>query len=39
MGAPGKFRRALTDEEKKSIMTYGTNYLSYKEQYLREAGE
>jgi carbonic anhydrase/acetyltransferase-like protein (isoleucine patch superfamily) len=39
MGAPGKFRRALSEEEKKSIMTYGTNYLGYKEQYLREAGQ
>ncbi len=38
MGAPGKFRRALTEEEKASIMTYRTNYLGYKEQYLRELG-
>jgi carbonic anhydrase/acetyltransferase-like protein (isoleucine patch superfamily) len=36
MGSPGKFRRALTDEEKKSILAYGTNYLGYKEQYMRE---
>jgi carbonic anhydrase/acetyltransferase-like protein (isoleucine patch superfamily) len=36
MGAPGKFRRALSEDEKKTILTYGTNYLGYKEQYLRE---
>lgn len=36
MGSPGKVRRELTDDEKKSIMTYGTNYLGYKNQYLSE---
>jgi carbonic anhydrase/acetyltransferase-like protein (isoleucine patch superfamily) len=36
MGSPGKIRRALSDEEKKSILTYGTNYLGYKEQYIKE---
>ncbi len=36
MGSPGKVRRALSDEEKKSILTYGTNYLGYKEQYQKE---
>jgi carbonic anhydrase/acetyltransferase-like protein (isoleucine patch superfamily) len=36
MGAPGKFRRYLTEEEKASILTYRTNYLGYKEQYLKE---
>ncbi|MDR3763663.1 MAG: gamma carbonic anhydrase family protein [Acidobacteriota bacterium] len=36
MGAPGKFRRLLTEEEKASIMTYRTNYLGYKDQYLQE---
>ena len=39
MGAPGKFRRYLTEEEKASILTYRTNYLGYKEQYLRELGQ
>jgi carbonic anhydrase/acetyltransferase-like protein (isoleucine patch superfamily) len=38
MGAPGKFRRYLTEEEKASILTYRTNYLGYKEQYLKELG-
>ena len=36
MGSPGKVRRALSEDEKKSILTYGTNYLGYKEQYLKE---
>jgi carbonic anhydrase/acetyltransferase-like protein (isoleucine patch superfamily) len=36
MGSPGKFRRYLTEEEKASILTYRTNYLGYKEQYLKE---
>ena len=39
MGAPGKFRRYLTEEEKASILTYRTNYLGYKEQYLKELGQ
>jgi carbonic anhydrase/acetyltransferase-like protein (isoleucine patch superfamily) len=39
MGSPGKFRRYLRDEEKASILTYRTNYLGYKEQYLREMGQ
>jgi carbonic anhydrase/acetyltransferase-like protein (isoleucine patch superfamily) len=38
MGSPGKVRRTLSDEEKKSILTYGTNYLGYKEQYIKERG-
>jgi carbonic anhydrase/acetyltransferase-like protein (isoleucine patch superfamily) len=38
MGAPGKLRRYLSEEEKASILTYRTNYLDYKEQYLRELG-
>jgi carbonic anhydrase/acetyltransferase-like protein (isoleucine patch superfamily) len=38
LGAPGKFRRYLTEEEKASILTYRTNYLGYKEQYLKELG-
>lgn len=36
MGSPGKVRRKLSDEEKASILTYGRNYLGYKEQYLKE---
>jgi len=36
MGSPGSFRRYLSDEEKASILVYRTNYLGYKEQYLRE---
>jgi hypothetical protein len=38
MGAPGKFRRSLGEEEKASILTYRTNYLGYKAQYLQEIG-
>jgi carbonic anhydrase/acetyltransferase-like protein (isoleucine patch superfamily) len=38
MGSPGKFRRYLTEEEKASILTYRTNYLGYKAQYLKEMG-
>ncbi len=38
MGSPGKFRRYLSEEEKASILTYRTNYLGYKEQYLKELG-
>jgi carbonic anhydrase/acetyltransferase-like protein (isoleucine patch superfamily) len=37
MGSPGKVRRALSEDEKKSILTYGTNYLGYKEQYMKES--
>src|SRR3954470_12077578 len=36
MGSPGKVRRKLSEEEKASILTYGRNYLGYKEQYLIE---
>jgi carbonic anhydrase/acetyltransferase-like protein (isoleucine patch superfamily) len=39
MGSPGKFRRYLSEEEKSSILVYRTNYLGYKEQYLRETGQ
>ena len=38
MGSPGKFRRALSDEEKASTLTYRSNYLGYKDQYLKELG-
>ncbi len=36
MGSPGKIRKKLSEEEKASILTYGRNYLGYKEQYLKE---
>jgi carbonic anhydrase/acetyltransferase-like protein (isoleucine patch superfamily) len=39
MGVPGKVKRPLTDEEKASISTYSSNYYTYKETYLGEAGK
>ena len=36
LGSPGKFRRALTDEDKESILVPGRNYLGYTKQYLKE---
>jgi len=39
MGSPGKVRRKLSEEEKASILTYGRNYLGYKEQYLKETAK
>jgi len=39
MGAPGKFRRYLSADERASILTYSTNYLGYKDQYLKELGQ
>jgi carbonic anhydrase/acetyltransferase-like protein (isoleucine patch superfamily) len=36
MGSPGKFRRKLTDAEQDVIMRYATNYLGYKDEYLKE---
>lgn len=36
IGMPGKVKRPLTDEEKASIRRYATNYLGYKEEYLKE---
>ena len=39
MGMPGKVRRELKDEEVASIMTYGTNYIGYKNQYIKETGK
>jgi hypothetical protein len=38
MGVPGKLKRKLTDIEKDSIMTYGRNYIGYKDQYIEETG-
>ena len=36
MGSPGKVRRKLSAEEQEGILTYGRNYLGYKEQYQQE---
>jgi carbonic anhydrase/acetyltransferase-like protein (isoleucine patch superfamily) len=36
MGSPGKFRRKLDAAEQESILRYATNYLGYKNQYLKE---
>ena len=36
MGSPGKFRRAIGDEDRKRILMSGRNYLGYREQYLKE---
>ena len=33
MGHPGKFRRALTNEDQASIDAYATHYIEYKETY------
>jgi carbonic anhydrase/acetyltransferase-like protein (isoleucine patch superfamily) len=38
MGVPAAVKRPLTDEEKRSIRTYSSNYYSYKETYLAEVG-
>jgi carbonic anhydrase/acetyltransferase-like protein (isoleucine patch superfamily) len=38
MGHPGKFRRALTDADQKSIDEYAARYVEYKETYRAEAG-
>jgi carbonic anhydrase/acetyltransferase-like protein (isoleucine patch superfamily) len=37
MGVPGKVRRHLSAAERESIMTYGQNYIGYKEQYIKES--
>lgn len=36
MGHPGKFRRALTDEDQQSIDRYAARYVEYKETYKSE---
>ncbi len=36
MGSPGKFRRKLEAADQETIMRYATNYLGYKEEYLKE---
>ncbi len=35
MGSPGKFRRKLDASEQESILRYATNYLGYKDNYLK----
>ena len=35
MGSPGKFRRKLSDTDSETIMRYATNYLAYKDEYLK----
>ena len=39
LGSPAKVKRKLSEEEKASILTYGKNYLGYREQYLKETGK
>jgi len=36
MGSPGKFRRSLSEEQKKSIVTAANLYLGFKEQHKKE---
>lgn len=38
MGHPGKFRKALTAEDLKTIDEYAARYVEYKEIYMSEAG-
>jgi len=38
-GVPAKFRKTLDDDAQKMIRMYATNYLGYRENYLRERGE
>ncbi|MGA8222297.1 MAG: gamma carbonic anhydrase family protein [Candidatus Acidiferrales bacterium] len=38
MGHPGKFRRALTEEDQASIDAYAQRYVEYKEAYKAESG-
>jgi carbonic anhydrase/acetyltransferase-like protein (isoleucine patch superfamily) len=37
MGSPGKFRRKLDPADQETIMRYATNYLGYKDEYLKES--
>jgi carbonic anhydrase/acetyltransferase-like protein (isoleucine patch superfamily) len=39
MGHPGKFRRALTDEDQESIKAYAARYIEYSETYKADAGK
>jgi carbonic anhydrase/acetyltransferase-like protein (isoleucine patch superfamily) len=36
MGAPGKVRRPITEEEREGLRRYANNYYEYKESYLAE---
>ena len=36
MGSPGKFRRQLNSADQETILRYASNYLGYKDEYLRE---
>ena len=36
MGAPAKFRRQITEEERQGLRRYASNYFEYKESYLAE---
>jgi len=36
MGSPGKFRRALADNDRERILWNGRNYVALREQYLKE---
>ena len=37
MGSPGKFRRKLEPAEDEIILRYASNYLGYKDEYLKES--
>lgn len=39
LGSPAKVKRKLSEQEKASILTYGKNYLGYREQYLKETAK
>jgi carbonic anhydrase/acetyltransferase-like protein (isoleucine patch superfamily) len=36
MGVPGRFRKALGNDDQQTILRYAKNYVEYKDQYLRE---
>jgi carbonic anhydrase/acetyltransferase-like protein (isoleucine patch superfamily) len=38
MGAPARFRRQITEEEREGLRRYAANYFEYKESYLAELG-
>jgi len=38
VGSPGKFRRKLEGKDQEMILQYATNYLGYKDEYLKESG-
>jgi len=37
MGSPAKFRRKLDEADQDTILRYATNYLGYKDEYLKES--